>query len=144
VKNQLRALRQDHNWSQAVLAGELRVSRQTVNSLETGRYDPSLSLAFRVARLFGQPIEAIFFPDDPSNPGGDHPSRAAAFRKRSVGGLPSWCESVEQCLVPPLPIAAVAKSLQPPSGASPSRPLRLGRCTAGWPARLGWACLTQP
>jgi putative transcriptional regulator len=70
VKSQLRTLRQDHNWSQAVLAGELKVSRQTVNSLETGRYDPSLSLAFRIARLFGQPIEAIFYPDDPSSPGG--------------------------------------------------------------------------
>jgi len=70
VKSKLRALRQDHNWSQAVLAGELKVSRQTVNSLETGRYDPSLSLAFRIARLFGRPIEAIFYPDDPLSPGG--------------------------------------------------------------------------
>jgi len=53
-------LRAERNWSQADLAAALGVSRQTVNALETGRYDPSLPLAFRIAHVFGQPIEAIF------------------------------------------------------------------------------------
>lgn len=67
MKNQLRVLREQHGWSQGALADRLEVSRQTVNALETGRYDPSLPLAFRIARLFGQPIEAIFQPDlDPA------------------------------------------------------------------------------
>lgn len=67
MNNQLKTLREGHGWSQAALADRLGVSRQTVNALETGRYDPSLPLAFRIARLFGQPIEAIFYPDgDPS------------------------------------------------------------------------------
>ena len=60
MKNQLRALRAERGWSQAALAERLEVSRQTVNAIETGRYDPSLPLAFRLARVFGQPIEAIF------------------------------------------------------------------------------------
>jgi len=60
MKNRLKALRAERDWSQAVLAEQLGVSRQTVNALETGRYDPSLPLAFRIARVFGQPIEAIF------------------------------------------------------------------------------------
>lgn len=64
MNNELRALREDVGWSQGVLADRLDVSRQTVNALETGRYDPSLPLAFRIARLFGLPIEAIFHPDD--------------------------------------------------------------------------------
>lgn len=64
MKNRLRVLRAERAWSQADLAERLDVSRQTVNALETGRYDPSLPLAFKVARLFGLPIEAIFFPDD--------------------------------------------------------------------------------
>jgi putative transcriptional regulator len=64
VKNQLRALREEHGWSQAALADRLDVSRQTVNALETGRYDPSLPLAFRIARLFERPIEAVFDPGD--------------------------------------------------------------------------------
>lgn len=51
-------------WSQADLAERLDVSRQTINAIETGKYDPSLPLAFKVARLFEQPIEAIFFPED--------------------------------------------------------------------------------
>jgi len=63
VKNHLRDLRADHGWSQAVLAEKLGVSRQTVNALETGKYDPSLPLAFKIARLFGRPIEAIFIED---------------------------------------------------------------------------------
>jgi putative transcriptional regulator len=60
VKNRLRALRAERGWSQAELAERLDVSRQTVNSIETGKYDPSLPLAFKIARLFGQPVEAIF------------------------------------------------------------------------------------
>ena len=60
MNNRLKVLRAERDWSQAVLAEHLGVSRQTVNALETGRYDPSLPLAFKIARVFGQPIEAIF------------------------------------------------------------------------------------
>lgn len=60
MKNRLRELRAERRWSQADLADHLDVSRQTVNALETGRYDPSLPLAFRIARLFDLPIEEIF------------------------------------------------------------------------------------
>ena len=60
MNNRLKVLRAERNWSQADLAEALGVSRQTVNALETGRYDPSLPLAFRIARVFGQPIESIF------------------------------------------------------------------------------------
>jgi putative transcriptional regulator len=60
VKNRLKVLRAERDWSQADLAERLEVSRQTVNALETGKYDPSLPLAFKIARLFGQPIETIF------------------------------------------------------------------------------------
>ena len=60
MNNRLKVLRAEQNWSQAHLAEELGVSRQTVNALETGRYDPSLPLAFKIAKVFGQPIEAIF------------------------------------------------------------------------------------
>lgn len=60
MKNRLRVLRAEKGWSQGDLAAALDVSRQTVNALETGRYDPSLPLAFRIARLFGVQIEAIF------------------------------------------------------------------------------------
>lgn len=60
MNNRLKVLRAERNWSQAELADRLGVSRQTVNALETGRYDPSLPLAFRIARVFAQPIEAIF------------------------------------------------------------------------------------
>lgn len=63
MKNQVRDLRGGQGWSQADLAERLDVSRQTVNAIETGKYDPSLPLAFKIARLFGQPIEAIFEPD---------------------------------------------------------------------------------
>ena len=63
VKNRLRILRAERGWSQADLAGRLGVSRQTVNALETERYDPSLPLAFRIARLFGGAIETIFQED---------------------------------------------------------------------------------
>ena len=64
VKNRLRVLRAERNWSQRDLAGYLQVSRQTVNAIETGRYDPSLPLAFRIARLFGRSIEAVFEPEE--------------------------------------------------------------------------------
>ena len=60
MKNRLKVLRAERDWSQADLAQRLDVSRQSVNAIETGRYEPSLPLAFRIARLFGQPIEAIF------------------------------------------------------------------------------------
>jgi len=60
MKNRLKVLRAERDWSQADLAERLEVSRQTVNALETGKYDPSLPLAFKIARLFGQPIETIF------------------------------------------------------------------------------------
>ncbi len=60
MNNHLRTLRSQHGWSQAQLAEQLDVSRQTVNAIETGKYDPSLPLAFKIARLFGLPIESIF------------------------------------------------------------------------------------
>ena len=60
MNNRLRVLRAERGWSQAELAGHLEVSRQAVNAIETGKYDPSLPLAFRIARLFEQPIEQIF------------------------------------------------------------------------------------
>ena len=63
MKNTLRLLRAERDWSQAELAGRLNVSRQTVNAIETGRYDPSLPLAFKISRLFGKLIEDIFAPD---------------------------------------------------------------------------------
>ena len=60
MNNRLRALRAERNWSQQELADRLEVSRQSVNAIETGRYDPSLPLAFRLGRLFNLPIESIF------------------------------------------------------------------------------------
>lgn len=63
MKNRLRVLRAERDWSQAELAERLGVSRQTVNAIETGRYDPSLPLAFTIARLFDKPIEEVFQPD---------------------------------------------------------------------------------
>lgn len=60
VRNRLRVLRAEREWSQAELAERLSVSRQTVNAVETGRYEPSLSLAMRIARLFGMTVEEIF------------------------------------------------------------------------------------
>jgi putative transcriptional regulator len=64
VNNRLRELRESHSWSQGELAEQLDVSRQTINALETGKYDPSLPLAFRLARLFGERIEQIFLFED--------------------------------------------------------------------------------
>jgi len=60
MNNRLKILRAERNWSQADLAEQLGVSRQTVNALETGRYDPSLPLAFKIARVFDQTIESFF------------------------------------------------------------------------------------
>ncbi len=60
MRNQLRELRATREWSQNDLADKLRVSRQTINALETGKYDPSLPLAFKIARLFKLPIEEVF------------------------------------------------------------------------------------
>ncbi len=62
MKNRLKVLRAERDWSQAVLAERVGVSRQTVNAIETGKYDPSLPLAFKISRLIGQPIEQIFDP----------------------------------------------------------------------------------
>ena len=64
MKNRLRVFRAEREWSQAELAQRLSVSRQTVNAIETGKYDPSLPLAFLIAKLFDKPIEAIFEPGD--------------------------------------------------------------------------------
>ena len=63
MKNRLRVLRAERDWTQADLAEKLEVSRQTVNALETGKYDPSLPLAFRIARLFHVTIEDVFSPE---------------------------------------------------------------------------------
>lgn len=64
MNNLIRELRSERGWSQAELAQQLDVSRQTVNAIETGKYDPSLPLAFKIARLFGMPIEMIFVPEE--------------------------------------------------------------------------------
>ncbi len=75
MDNHIRRLRAARQWTQADLAAELDVSRQTVNALETGKYDPSLPLAFRIARLFGGTIEEIFI--DPDRPIGPVPGTPA-------------------------------------------------------------------
>lgn len=67
MKNRLKVLRAERDWSQATLAERLDVSRQTVNAIENGKYDPGLPLAFRIARLFDQSIESIFEPEDENN-----------------------------------------------------------------------------
>ncbi len=64
MKSRLRVLRAEREWSQAELADRLHVSRQTINAIETGKYDPSLSLAFHIATLFKRKIEDIFQPDE--------------------------------------------------------------------------------
>jgi putative transcriptional regulator len=64
MKNRLRVLRAERQWSQADLAQHTNVSRQTINALETGKYDPSLPLAFKLAAVFKRPIEDIFDPSD--------------------------------------------------------------------------------
>ena len=64
MRNRLKVLRAEREWSQAELAERAGVSRQTINAIETGKYDPSLPLAFELARVFGTPIESIFHPGD--------------------------------------------------------------------------------
>ncbi|HEU0044048.1 helix-turn-helix transcriptional regulator [Sphingomonas sp.] len=64
MNNRLKVLRAERNWSQAELAERLLVSRQAVNQIETGKYDPSLPLAFRIARLFDQPVQDIFWEEE--------------------------------------------------------------------------------
>lgn len=64
MTNILHILRAERRWSQAELGERLGVSRQTINAIETGKYDPSLPLAFKIAHLFERPIEALFTPDD--------------------------------------------------------------------------------
>jgi putative transcriptional regulator len=64
VKNRLKILRAERNWSQGELAQRLNISRQSVNAIETGKYDPSLPLAFRIAALFAMRIEEIFSSDE--------------------------------------------------------------------------------
>lgn len=68
MRNEVRRLRSEQGWTQVKLAERLGVSRQTVNALESGRYDPSLPLAFRIAEVFSLPIERIFSPDDDDTP----------------------------------------------------------------------------
>lgn len=87
MNNRLRELRAARRWSQADLADRLDVSRQTVNAVETGRYDPSLPLAFKLAAVFELPIESIFFPEHGADarPG----LQAAAGMSRSEQSTPS-------------------------------------------------------
>lgn len=66
MKNRLKVLRAERDWSQQDLAEQLGVSRQSVNAIETGKYDPSLPLAFRIAEVFAMTIEEIFQPDPPT------------------------------------------------------------------------------
>ena len=68
MKNRLRVLRAEREWSQADLAERLEVSRQSVNAIETGKFDPSLPLAFKLARLFGTTIERIFVDEERGSP----------------------------------------------------------------------------
>lgn len=79
MKNSVRERRTERGWSQADLAQELGVSRQTVNAIETGKYDPSLPLAFALARLFEEPIEAMF--DDGHRPQRTQSKQGVAARK---------------------------------------------------------------
>lgn len=67
MKNRLKVLRAERDWTQADLAQRLEVSRQTANAIEKGKYDPSLPLAFRISRVFGMSIEEVFDPDTTSN-----------------------------------------------------------------------------
>ncbi len=67
MKNRLKVLRAERNWTQAQLAAELAVSRQTINAIEREKFDPSLSLAFKLSRLFDLPVHDIFEDDNPNN-----------------------------------------------------------------------------
>jgi putative transcriptional regulator len=79
MKNRIRVLRSERNWSQADLAAYLAVSRQTVNSIEGGKHGPSLPLAFNISRLFERPIEAIFQPES------KRPAKPFSFRSKRSG-----------------------------------------------------------
>ena len=68
MKNRIHVLRAERRWTQAELAERLHVSRQTINALETGKYAPGLPLAFRIARLFGKPVEEVFLHEDAPSP----------------------------------------------------------------------------
>jgi putative transcriptional regulator len=84
MKTRLRVLRAEREWSQQDLADRLEVSRQTVNSIENGRYDPSLSLAFKLGRLFEMPIESIFTEEPEVR-------QTVIYRpRRDNGGLPEF------------------------------------------------------
>jgi len=63
VRNRLKVLRAERDWTQEELARQLDVSRQAINAIETGKYDPSLPLALKIGRLFSRPVEEIFFPE---------------------------------------------------------------------------------
>jgi putative transcriptional regulator len=76
VRNRLKVLRAERDWTQAELAARLDVSRQTVHAIENDKYDPSLPLAFRIARLFDQRIEDIFTPDVPDRDPRTHGSES--------------------------------------------------------------------
>ncbi|MDE0243317.1 MAG: helix-turn-helix transcriptional regulator [Candidatus Kaiserbacteria bacterium] len=67
MRNRLKVLRAERDWTQAELADRLKVTRQTVNAIEKGKYDPSLSLAFKISRLFDMPIENLFIDEDTTN-----------------------------------------------------------------------------
>ena len=68
MRNRLRVLRSERDWTQAALGARVGVSRQTIVAIETGKYDPGLALAFRISQTFQQPIEAIFIPDTAFTP----------------------------------------------------------------------------
>lgn len=92
MKNRLRELRAVRRWSQTDLADRLDVSRQTVYAIETGRYDPSLPLAFKIAALFGEPIESLFSPRKTRTPHRDHPSP-----RGSPGGTDDGSRPAARC-----------------------------------------------
>ncbi len=71
MRNRLKVFRAERDWTQEELARQAGVSRQAINAIETGKYDPSLSLAFRFSALFGVPVESIFLPGDPTRAAGD-------------------------------------------------------------------------
>ena len=81
MKNRLKVLRAERDWSQQDLAEQLGVSRQTINAIETEKYDPSLPLALKIARLFVRPVESIFTLDDFSPREADEPVALAAHEK---------------------------------------------------------------
>lgn len=68
MRNRLKLSRAERDWTQDELARRVGVSRQAIHAIETGKYDPSLPLAIKLARLFGQPVEALFFLDAPEDP----------------------------------------------------------------------------